>query len=84
MKRYLDHMKTKSPHERRQHAMQVSAGVVALVFVAWISTIGLRFSSTPQSISDTSNDNTSQSATVLNSSPEQNTLQVATTTTYNY
>lgn len=48
MKRYLEHIKSKPPHERRQHAMQISAGIMALVFVAWISTIGLRFATAPQ------------------------------------
>ena len=43
MKRYLEHIKSKSPHERRTHAMQLSGGIVVVVFIIWLSTLGLRF-----------------------------------------
>ena len=87
MKKYLDYIKSKSPHERRQHAMQLSTGIIAVIFVAWISTIGLRFASTPPQTADDgtgSNSGVTQLANVASAGPQQNTLIVATTTTYNY
>ena len=45
MKRYFEHIKnTKTPHERRAHAMQVAGGVTALVALVWVTTLGFRFS----------------------------------------
>jgi hypothetical protein len=43
MKRYFDHMKTKTPHQRRGHAAQVAGLFTALAFVVWITTLGVRF-----------------------------------------
>ncbi len=79
MRKYLAHIKSKSPHDRRQHAAQLSAGIVAIVFVVWISTIGLRFASTP---SDTANNGSSQLANIVSGvgSQQNATLIVATTT----
>ena len=77
MKKYLEHIKSKSPHDRRQHAAQLSAGIVAVVFVVWISTIGLRFA-TP---SQTADNGSSQLANIVSGAGQQNaTLIVATTT----
>ena len=42
MKKYFDHIKTKEPHHRRQHAMQIAGAVTAAVFLVWITTLGLR------------------------------------------
>jgi len=42
MKQYLDHIKSKEPHERRQHAMQIAGVVTAAVFAVWITTLGFR------------------------------------------
>ena len=75
MKRYLEHIKAKPPHERRQHAMQLSAGIMVLVFLVWISTIGLRFATTAQ----TQDSGTDQLANIVSGAGAQNaTLIVAT------
>ncbi len=44
MKRYLAHMQTREPHERRSHALQVASAFTGLLFVAWLGTLGLRLS----------------------------------------
>jgi hypothetical protein len=43
MKRYFEHMHTKSTHERRQHAVQVATMVTGVVFLGWLGTLGYRF-----------------------------------------
>lgn len=32
----------RSPHERRQFALKVAGTMTALIFVAWVSTLGVR------------------------------------------
>lgn len=79
MKRYLEHIKSKPPHDRRQHAMQLSAGIVAVVFVVWISTLGIRFSSAPAEVADKSS--MSQLANIITGTEQQTaTLMVASST----
>ena len=57
--------------------MQLSAGITALVFVVWISTIGLRFATGSQTADSGSN----QLANIVSGAGNQNaTLIVATTT----
>lgn len=36
--------------------MQISAGIIAVVFVVWISTIGLRFAGVPAQTADSGTD----------------------------
>ena len=79
MKQYLEHMKTKSTHERRAHAMRVAGVVTAVVFVGWLATLGVRLStSTPQTAQNSSDQ--TQLANVINGTytPSGNTLEVAT------
>ncbi len=45
MRRYIEHVQSKEPHERRQHAMRLAGAVTAAVFVVWVTTLGLRLSS---------------------------------------
>lgn len=42
MRRYIEHVKSKEPHERRKHAMQLSGVLVGLFFVAWVATFASR------------------------------------------
>ncbi len=42
MKKYFDHINSKEPHERRQHAMRIASVVTAMVFAVWITTLGFR------------------------------------------
>ena len=71
-------MQSKTPHERRTHAMQVAGGVTALALLVWLGTLGIRFDSTPPQTAD-SND-TSQLASVVSSQDGNATLIVSTTT----
>ena len=57
--------------------MQVAGIVTGLVFVVWISTLGIRFASTPPQTAD--NDNTSQLASVVEANNGSARLEVATT-----
>jgi hypothetical protein len=52
MKRYFDHIQTKEPHERRQHAMRLAGAVTAAVFAVWITTLGLRLGGSGQLAQD--------------------------------
>jgi hypothetical protein len=81
MKRYIQHIKSKPPHDRRQHAMQLSAGVVAIVFVVWISTIGIRFASSPSEVAEGSG---SQLANIISGAGAQNATLIVSTTSQDY
>ena len=85
MKNYIEHIKNKPPHERRQHAMQIASGITALLVLVWITTLGVRFASTPAQTATT--DDPSQLAAVAASAATQNgqaTLIVATSSASNY
>jgi hypothetical protein len=84
--KYAQHMQNKSTHERRQHALKVAGIVTAVLFVGWLATLGMRLSmgtgGTVANSSDTSSDNSSQLANVVEgaSYTSVNSLQVASTT----
>lgn len=40
---YVEHVKSKPPHHRRQHAAQVAGLLTALAVFMWLATLGLRF-----------------------------------------
>ena len=61
--------------------MQVASVLTALMFVVWISTLGVRFASTPPQTA--SSDSASQLANVASAASSQATLIVATTTDAN-
>ncbi len=42
MRRYLEHMHSREPHERRKHALHVATAVTGLLFVGWLATLGIR------------------------------------------
>lgn len=75
MKRYIDHLKTKEPHERRAHALRAAVMFTAALFFIWMTTLGVRLASqtaTPNTSSD-------QVANVI-SGEYPNMLEVASTT----
>ena len=74
-------MGTKTTHERRTHALQVAGGVTAVALLIWISTLGIRFASTPPQTADSSD--TSQLASVVSSQDGNATLMVATSSDSN-
>ena len=85
MKNYFTHLMSKTPHERRRHSMQVAGLVTCLVFLVWITTLGVRFAGTPPQTATT--DDPSQLAAVAASAAAQNgqaTLIVASSTPSNY
>ena len=85
--KYLDHMQSKPTHERRQHAMRVAGVLTALVFVGWVTTLGVRLGGTSAgSVQVAGTDNVGQTAAALNSGYDAaqggNQLIVSTTTDY--
>ena len=81
IKRYFEHMHTKSTHERRQHALSVATVVTALIFVGWLGTLGLRLGTAGSVANSTNGQNQNQLANVISGeyTPVGNTLEVATT-----
>jgi hypothetical protein len=87
MNRYLKHMHGKPTHERRQHAMKIAAVLTALVFVGWVTTLGLQLGSSNNAPTQVAgSDAASQTAAAVQSSGYQtgsgNQLIVSTTTGY--
>ncbi len=65
MRKYIQHMQdTRTPHERRQHAMQIATVLTALLFVGWITTLGVRIASQPEVAND-SEKNTAATLTAV-------------------
>lgn len=81
MKKYFNHIQNKPPHERRQHAIQIATVFTALVFVVWITTLGVRLANTSGVVAQNP-DGSDQvaNASSIYDTPE-NTLEVATTST---
>lgn len=77
MKSYLEHISSKSTHERRTHAMQLSAAILVVVFLVWISTLSLRFASIPP---QTAGQSAPQTASLIEAQSGNATLLVSTTT----
>lgn len=42
LQRFHSNLKAKPEHERRRFSLQASAGLMAVVLVAWVSTLGVR------------------------------------------
>jgi cell division protein ZapA (FtsZ GTPase activity inhibitor) len=56
MKQYLEHLKTRSTHERRVFSMQAAGVITAVLVVMWLATLSLRLTSSGESEkSDTQN-----------------------------
>jgi len=78
-------MKSKTPHERRRHAMQMASVITGLLLLVWVTTLGVRFASTPPQTAAT--DDPSQMAAVAASAAAENgqaTLIVASSTQDSY
>ncbi|MBX4192093.1 hypothetical protein KW798_01255 [Candidatus Parcubacteria bacterium] len=76
MKRYIEHLKTKEPHERRAHALRGAVLVTAALFFVWITTLSVRLAVMGQTNQPGSSD---QLANVIGGEYAPNTLEVATT-----
>ena len=81
MKRYLEHMQNKDPHERRTHALHVASAVTALVFVAWLGTLGMRLAP-EQPFAQDSGDGTQAAAAVQATQQGGPHLQVSTSSVF--
>ena len=42
MRRYLEHIRSREPHERRRHALGLASVITGVFFVAWVATLGVR------------------------------------------
>lgn len=80
MKKYFDHIKTKEPHERRAHAMQIAGTVTAMVFMVWITTLGLRLGSGQAELAERDGSQALTAAAVQSGYSGPNQLFVASTT----
>lgn len=65
LKRYLNHIRSKPSHHRRQHAVQIAGILTALAFVVWITTLPLRFGGTGQVAGAADSLNASDNQTML-------------------
>ncbi len=83
MKRYLKHIHSKPPHERRQHALRIATGVTSLIFVGWIGSLGVR-ATHPSDVAGGSASGTefANALSGLQTPKATNTLEVSTSTTY--
>ena len=83
MKKFITKMQQeRTPHERRQFALTFAGGITAVLFVAWLATLGARVAFQNEKTAQKQN---SQSAAVVNSYTQtNNTLQVATSSVYQY
>lgn len=73
MRRYIEHIQNnRTPHERRQHAMQIAGVVTMLLFVGWLASIGVRVGTQGPVVED----NSTNTAATLQAvqGPEQTTL----------
>ncbi len=83
MRRYIEHIKTKEPHERRKHAVQLSAVFVGMLFFAWLATFAGRLSLVPPSPdSDPTQVAAVANSTMLPQGAAQ--VEVSTTSVYSY
>ncbi len=48
MKKYIHYMRTeRTPHQRRQAALQIATITTAVIFVGWVATLGVRVATSP-------------------------------------
>lgn len=84
MKRFIAHMHTKSTHDRRTHAMQIAGAITAVMFVVWVTTLGIRIAapSGGESTLHASGEQTSLTAAAAQANNNNEArLEVATTST---
>lgn len=84
MKRYLEHMHSKEPHERRRHALQIAGGVTAFAMVVWVTTLGTRFGEMGGAVAEGGQqwDSALSAAAALSQQQGAAALQVSTTSVY--
>ena len=82
MKRYIEHLKSKPAHQRRQHATKIAGVITAFVFMVWFGTLGMRLVSSSASITEQDMGGSTQLANIVSGAyaPGVHTFEVATTT----
>ncbi len=82
MKKFIERVKQRPPHERREVAMRIAATITGVIFVGWVATLGMRLTQ-PHTKTAEQTRLESQVASVwsaLSFKQAPNTLQVASTT----
>jgi len=84
MKKMIENVKQRPPHERREFAMRVALSVTGVIFVGWLATLGVRLANpTPKTADQQSFEQ--QVASVFSAfsftKAGNNTLEVASSTT---
>ncbi|OGC80779.1 hypothetical protein A2943_02780 [Candidatus Adlerbacteria bacterium RIFCSPLOWO2_01_FULL_51_16] len=82
MKKYLKHIQSKEPHDRRNHALQIAGTLTAILFVGWVTTLGFRFGGGDAEVAQTGD--SSQAASPAVTLSQDGGLQVSTTSTISY
>ena len=82
IKHYIRHVQSKSPHHRRRHSAQVAGVVTALAFVVWLTTLGFRFSVSPETtqVANSGIDQTQYAGVAGNDSAQQTGIEVVGST----
>lgn len=83
MKKYIENIQQKPPHERREAAMRIAASITGVIFVGWLATLGVRLANpAPKSAQQTTFEN--QVASVFSAfsfgGSKENSLEVASST----
>jgi hypothetical protein len=83
MKRYIEKIQAKPPHERRETALRIATSVTGVIFVGWLATLGVRLANpAPKSAQQATFEH--QVASVFSAfnlgAAKDNVLEVASTT----
>ena len=83
MKKFIENVKQRPPHERRDVAMRIAAMVTGVIFLGWMATLGVRLANpAPKSAAESSFEH--QVASVFSAfsfgGSKENTLEVASST----
>ena len=62
MKKYIESVQQRDPHERRVFAMRVAGVVTGMLFFVWLTTLGLRFGSAGEAVQEGDSSQTAAAA----------------------
>ncbi len=86
MKKFIESVKQRPPHERRQVAMRIAASITGVIFIGWVATLGVRLSTPSEKTAEQTTFET-QLASVFSAFSLQgakpSTLEVSSTTVNN-
>lgn len=80
--KYIDQIKAKPTHERRNHAMQMAAAIIGAVFIVWVATLALRLATEDPAVAQSGDDTSTQLANIASGADNASnaTLIVASST----